>query len=113
MCLETLKNLYKRGFVFTIQQDYEGITAMYDERIQRLNVFLEERVIKDPASDISTVEFLDLFNEYLEVERIHKISQYKLIDAMESMGYVKKAKNIMTESGWTTKSVWDGLKWKE
>jgi len=33
---------------------------------------------------------------------------------MESMGYVRKAKNLTNESGnWTTKSIWDGLKWKE
>ncbi len=113
VCLETIKNLYKRGFVFTIAQEYEGITALYDDKIQRLSAFLEEKVTKDPASDISTVEFLDLFNEYLEVERISKITQYKLINAMESMGYVKKAKNIMTESGWTTKSVWDGIRWQQ
>ncbi|MHB8277400.1 MAG: phage/plasmid primase, P4 family [Candidatus Humimicrobiaceae bacterium] len=114
VCLETLKNLYKRGFVFTIAQDYKGVTALYDERIQKLNVFLEERVIKDPASDIPTVEFLDLFNEYLEAEKFTKISQYRLIEAMETMRYLKKVKNILTESGnWTTNSVWDGIAWKQ
>lgn len=113
VCLETLKNLYKRGFVFTIQQDAEGIIALYDERIQRLDAFLKEKVIKDPTSYISTVEFQERFNKYLETEKIPYISIYRLIDSMESMGYVKKTKNIMTESGWTTKSVWDGLKWKE
>ncbi len=114
VCLETLKNLYKRGFVFTIQQDAEEVTALYDERTQRLNSFLKEKVIKDPTSYISTVEFHERFNEYLETEKISYISPYRLIDSMESMGYIKKAKNIMTESGnWTTKSVWNSLKWKE
>ena len=113
ICLETLKNLYKRGFVFTIQQDSEEVTALYDERTQRLDAFLKEKVIKDPTSYIPTVEFHEHFNKYLETEKISPISLYRLIDSMESMGYVKKAKNIMSESGWTTKSVWDGLKWKE
>ena len=114
VCLGTLKNLYKRGFVFTIAQDYEGVIDLYDEKIQKLSAFLEERVIKDPTADISTVEFLDRFNEYLEAERISRISQYKLIDVMESMGYVKKVKNVMAESGiWTTNAVWEAITWKQ
>lgn len=113
-CLETLKNLYKRGFVFTIQQDFEGVKTLYDERIQMLDVFLKEKVIKDPTSFISTVEFHEKFNDYLEAERISPITNYRLNDSMESMGYVRKAKNVTNESGnWTTKSTWDGLKWKE
>jgi len=114
VCLETLKNLYKRGFVFTIQQDFEGVKTLYDERIQMLDTFLKEKVIKDPTSFISTVEFHEKFNDYLEAERISPITNYRLNDSMESMGYVRKAKNLTNESGnWTTKSIWDGLKWKE
>ena len=112
VCLETLKNLYKRGFVFTIEQGFEGVTALYDERIQALNDFINEKVIKDVASNIPTVEFHERFNEYLSENGIPNISTYKLIDAMGSLGYEKKQINIMVHDMWTTKIVWEGLKWK-
>ena len=99
MCLKTLKDLYRRGFVFTIKQDNEEVKKLYDERTQILNGFLDERVIKDPTAYIPTVEFFDTFNEHLETMKVPFISMYKLIDTMESMGYVKIVKNIMAESG--------------
>ena len=111
LCLKTLKDLYKRGFVFTIEQDYEEVKKLYDERIQILNSFLEEKVTKDPESYIPTVEFFDSFNEHLIAMKTPLVTPYKLIDTMESMGYVKKVKNIMAESGWTTKAVWEGIRW--
>ncbi|MEF9426639.1 MAG: hypothetical protein L0956_05520 [Candidatus Mariimomonas ferrooxydans] len=113
VCLKTLKDLYKRGFVFTIEQDYKEVKKLYDERTQILNGFLDEKVIKDPGSYIPTVEFFDTFNEHLETMKIPFISMYKLIETMESMGYVKIVKNIIAESGWSTKAVWEGLKWNK
>ena len=112
ICLETLKNLYKRGFVFTIQQDYKGVQGLYDDKIQALNNFLSENVMKDVTASIPTVEFHERFNEYLIEKNIPSISIYKLNDAMKSLGYLKKQIDITVQGLWTTKIVWEGLKWK-
>ncbi|TET10383.1 MAG: hypothetical protein E3J83_00550 [Candidatus Atribacteria bacterium] len=113
VCLETLKNLYQREFVFSIAQDPEEVKELYDKNAQILNEFLKQKVMLDPESYIPTAEFYEAFTEYLRKLQIAFWSGNMLIEVMESLGHERKQKAIAKDSGKTSRPCWLGIKWIE
>ncbi|MCL5071547.1 MAG: phage/plasmid primase, P4 family, partial [Actinobacteria bacterium] len=111
VCLETLKELYKKQFVFSITQDQEEVKELYDKNTQILNEFLKQNVMLDPESYIFTVEFYEAFTEYLRELKVAFWSEKMLIDTMESIGYERKQKRIVNDGLETSRPCWPGFKW--
>lgn len=113
VCLQTLKDLYKRKFVFSIAQDQEEVKKLYDKSTQILNEFLKQNVMLDPGSYIFTVEFYEAFTEYLRELKVAFWSEKMLIETMESLGYERKQKRIVNDNVETSRPCWPGIKWNK
>jgi len=113
VCLQTLKDLYKRKFVFTIAQDPEEVKELYDKNAQILNEFLKQKVMLDPESYIPTVEFFETFTEYLRELKIAFWSENMLIEVMRSLGYERKQKGMVKDDIRTSRPCWPGFKWNK
>ncbi|MCL4386449.1 MAG: phage/plasmid primase, P4 family [Cyanobacteria bacterium] len=113
VCLQTLKALYKRKFVFSIAQDQEEVKELYDKNTQILNEFLKQNIMLDPESYIFTVEFYEAFTEYLRELKVAFWSEKMLIEEMKSLGYERKQKRIVNDGLETSRPCWPGFKWNK
>lgn len=103
-CLEVLKELIKKDFVFQRHENTEKIIVKYDRLSNPLEAFLEERVEKVYENYIPVNEFKAQFEEYLKVNKYNSWSSQKLNKAMQDIGYSQTIKY--------SERVWGNLKWK-
>ncbi len=103
-CVQVLKELIKRDFVFLRNENTEKIIDKYDRLSNPLEAFLEERVKKVYENYISVNELKTQFEEYLKVNKYNPWSSQKLNKAMQDIGYRQTIKN--------NERVWGNLKWK-
>ncbi|MBA7549002.1 hypothetical protein ES705_41470 [subsurface metagenome] len=65
-CLEVLKEMRKRNFVFTRHKSVEVTQKIYEELSRPINKFIEIYCIEDFLRDLETGEFQRRFNDYLK-----------------------------------------------
>jgi len=104
-----LRELKKRGFVFSRHEETEKIKKVYEDLSNPLAKFLEDYTEKDIFSEVFKWEFYDKFVKYLTDKGIRPWTQIALSKRMRSLGYQSKVVKMEDETNWA----WLNLKWKE
>ena len=113
-CVNKLRELKERGFVFSINESIEEIHRKYEDLSSPLSKFLKENTIKSVNGKVLAKKFNKLFFYYLGKNRVIGWSHVKINKYMKQKGYLLKTKGVKSKDGaWTTKKFWIGLKWKK
>jgi len=112
-CLNQLKQLCNRDFVFTNHSTTEDVTRQYEDLSNPLNKFLDEYTQKDVNADISVGEFNEKYLAYLTNNGLRVWTPKEIGRAMKEKGFEQKSLSSTNEYGApTTVRNWLGLKWK-
>lgn len=119
-CMECLKNLYKRGFVFTYDIDVEKVAELYDDLSNPLNKFLRENTEEDAEGHIFKFELVDTFQEWLKTNKFRIWTKNTINKELKGLGYGEGQRNagnkfdkelgeFVNKRYWA----WCGLKWSK
>lgn len=113
-CIQCLKELKKRNFVFEQKSDPAEDINQYASEQKILRQFLNEFTDRNLESSISSWEFSQKFKDYQQGINIISWSPNKISKYMNMLGFKKEIKSVKNiEGNWTTQSVWSGFRWKE
>jgi len=90
-CLQILKELYARDFIFTNHEKTEEVTQRYEDLSNPLNKFLEEHTVRDANGDIPVGDFFERYIAYLEEQRFRKWNNQEVNKAMREKGFEQKS----------------------
>lgn len=108
-CLQKLKELSGRGFVFTHHQRTEEITRKYEDLSNPLSRFLREYTQKKVNSHIAVGDFNDKYISFLEDQRLRAWSEKEIAQQMKSKGFAQKT---LAGPARSTYRAWLGLGWR-
>lgn len=111
-CIQKLKKLIKKGFVFTRHENTEYIIKKYERLSNPLAEFLEDYTEKDINGNITTKDFKEKFTIFLKEKNQLAWSSKKLNSAMNEEGFTQKALAESIEEGQKIYRAWIGIKWK-
>lgn len=111
-CIQILKKLIKKGFVFTRHENTEYIIKKYERLSNPLAEFLEDYTEKDINGNITTKDFKEKFTIFLKEKNQLAWSSKKLNSAMNEEGFTQKALAESIEEGQKIYRAWIGIKWK-
>ncbi|MBA7716564.1 hypothetical protein ES703_125638 [subsurface metagenome] len=109
-CLQILKELSERKFIFTNHEKTEQVTERYEDLSNPFNKFLEEYAVRDANGDIPVGDLFERYIVYLEEQRFRKWNNQEINKAMREKGFVQKSLARADDN--TTYRAWLGLKWK-
>jgi len=112
-CLNQLKQLCNRDFVFTNHSTTEDVTRQYEDLSNPLNKFLDENTEKDVNTHIAVGEFNDKYLTYLTNNGLRVWTPKEIGRAMKEKDFEQKSLSSTNEDNTpTTVRNWLGLKWK-
>ena len=111
-CLEELKALYGKGFVFTNHEKTEEVTKKYEDLSNPLNKFLQEYTIEDVHGDIAVGDFNERYLSYLKDKGFRKWSEREINKVMKDKGFRQKTLHTIEDGRDTTYRAWLELRWK-
>lgn len=112
-CLDILKELRARDFVFTNNEDVEDTTKKYEDLSNPLNKFLEENTEPEPNSDIPITDFAEKYIIYLKEKGLREWSLKEIKKGMNNKGIRQKTLGKTLEDGrHTTYRAWLEIKWR-
>lgn len=112
-CLDILKGLRERDFVFTNDEGIEETTKKYEDLSNPLSKFLEENIEREPNSDIPVGEFNEKYNSYQKEKGFRVWNNIEIGKGMREKGYGQKSLNETLENGARhTYRAWIEVKWR-
>jgi len=111
-CVQILKKLVGRGFVFSRHENTEKIIKKYERLSNPLVEFLEDYTEKDINGNIPIKDFKEKFTIFLKEKSQRAWSSAKLNSAMNEEGLTQDSLAESTEEGQKVYRTWIGIKWK-
>lgn len=111
-CIQILKKLKSRGFIFTNDRPVEELRALYDRVSNPLLQFIEEFCERDPEGFIFKQEFREKFWEWQKAKGIPKWTDTSIGKTMKDILGFSEGKRTNPAIGKRDRA-WIGLKWKD
>ncbi len=112
-CVQILKELIGRSFVFSRHENTEKIIKKYERLSNPLVEFLENYTEKDIDGSIPIKDLKEKFTIFLREKNQRAWTSAKLNSAMNEEGFTQKALAESTGKGQNIYRAWIGIKWKE
>ncbi len=113
-CLQRLKQIRKKGFMFTRHEATEKVTKRYEELSNPLVVFLGDHTKEDPNGNIAVRQFSDRLSSHLREKRLRLWGSREINKAMKEEGYYQNTVSEKTGKGKShVYKAWCGLRWKD
>jgi len=109
-CLQALKELYKRDFIFQWEMDEDKMQDLYEELSNPILMFIKEHCIEKRDTFLFKWEFEERLNNWLKNNHFPTSTKSEINKYMREK-YVES--NRPSFNGSKTYRVWAGLKWKE
>lgn len=109
-CLNDLRELRERDFVFTNNEKVEATTKKYEDLSNPLNKFLEEFTEREPNSDIAVADFAETYLSYLKNKGFRLWTNKEIKKAMDDKGF--RQKPLGGTQTTPTYRAWIELKWQ-
>ena len=115
-CLEILKELYDRKFVFENHPKTNNVTKQYEKLSNPLDTFLAENTKEDLNAYIPVSKFSEKYRAYLRKEGLRVWTPNEIGRTMKEKGKERAFKQktlptIRKGGSRTTYRVWYGIKW--
>lgn len=112
-CVQVLKELMGRDFVFSRHENTEKIIKKYERLSNPLVEFLDDYTEKDSDGSIPIKDLKEKFTIFLREKNQRAWTSAKLNSAMNEEGFTQKALAESIEEGQKIYRAWLGIKWKE
>lgn len=108
-CLETLKELYQRNFVFTFNPDEDKMAEIYEELSNPLLLFIKDNCVEGQGEYVFKWEFTDRVNNWMRINHFPPISKVQVNQYMLERYAESNRKSFNGDKNYR---VWVGLRWK-
>lgn len=113
-CVNTLKDLKAKNFIFNGEDSIEKVTREYERLSNPLSNFIKEHTVDDPNTSIAIADFKEKFHSYQRSEKMSAWSARRINNYMKEEGYAYMTATTQNENGKDIQyRAWSGIKWKE
>lgn len=112
-CVQVLKALMERDFVFERHENTKYIIKKYEKLSNPLVEFLEDYTVRDIEENIPISDFKAKFTIFLKEKNQRGWSSTKINHAMNEEGFTQDTLAESTGKNQTVYRAWVGIKWKE